>query len=99
MSLKRKNLDNIKSKVLSILKSNKVTRAGIFGSYARGEDKENSDIDILVELNEDLSLLEVIRLKNLLEKTIKKKVDLVEYSLIRKELRDIILKEEIPILR
>ena len=99
MSLKRKNLDNIKSKVLSILKSNKVTRAGIFGSYARGEDKENSDIDILVELNEDLSLLEVIRLKNLLEKTIKKKVDLVEYSLIRKELRDIILKEAIPILR
>lgn len=57
-------------------------------------------MDILVEINDDnMSLIGFIRLKNLIEKAIKKKIDLVEYNLIRKELRKSILNDEIPILR
>ncbi|MEK6873255.1 MAG: nucleotidyltransferase family protein [Nanoarchaeota archaeon] len=93
-------IEKIKMKIIPVLKEYKVTRAGIFGSYARGEQKKNSDVDILVEINDDnMSLLGFIRLKNILERALKKKIDLVEYSLIRKELREIILNDEIPILR
>ncbi len=96
----KKKIDEIKKKILPILKEHRVTRAGIFGSYARGEEKKRSDVDILVEIDdENMSLLGFIGLKNLIEKALRKKVDLVEYALIRKELKKNILTEEIPILR
>ncbi len=92
-----KDIKEIEEKIRPILKKYKVKRAGFFGSYVRGEEKKKSDVDILVELNEDLSLLDVIGIKLELEKAIKKKVDLVEYETIRPELKKIILKEEILI--
>ena len=46
-----------------------------------------------------MDLIDFIRLKNLIERTIKKKVDLVEYHCIRKEIKDNVLNDEIPILR
>jgi hypothetical protein len=95
----RVEIERIKEKILPLLKEHKVTKAGIFGSYARGDQNKKSDIDILIELNNDVSLLGFIRLKNILEKKLDKKIDLVEYDLIRKELKERILNEEIPILR
>jgi len=92
-----KKIDSIKQKITPVLKAHKVSKAGIFGSYARGEQKKKSDVDILVEIPDDRSLLEVIGLKLELEKALKKKVDLVEYELIRKELRKGILADEIPV--
>lgn len=93
-------IEEIKKKILPILKEHKVTKAGIFGSFARGEQKKNSDVDILVEIDDNkMGLLGFIRLKNLIERSIKRKIDLVEYECIRKELREDILKDEIPILR
>jgi hypothetical protein len=97
MNKENKEIEVIKEKIEPILKKNKVTRAGIFGSYARGEQKKKSDIDILIEIGEWADLLDLANLKNLLEKHLGRKVDLVEYELIRSELRDRILKEEIPI--
>ena len=91
------NIEKIKEKIIPILKKHKAIKAGIFGSYARGDYKEKSDIDILVELNKNLSLDEVIMVKIDLEKVLKKKVDLVEYETIRPELRESILKEEVSI--
>ena len=91
------NIEKIKEKITPILKKHKAIKAGIFGSYARGDYKEKSDIDILVELNKNLSLDEVIMIKIDLEKVLKKKVDLVEYETIRPELRESILKEEVSI--
>ena len=97
---KKSEIEQIKDKILPILKNHKVTKAGIFGSYARGEQKNKSDVDILVEIDDNgMGLLEFIRLKNILEKAIKRKIDLVEYSLIREEIRERILNDEIPILR
>ena len=49
-------------------------KAGIFGSYARGDQKEDSDIDILVEINDkNMSLLDFIELKLRLENILGKK--------------------------
>ncbi|OIO42433.1 hypothetical protein COU56_04985 [Candidatus Pacearchaeota archaeon CG10_big_fil_rev_8_21_14_0_10_31_9] len=91
-------IEKIKQKIIPVLKEYKVTKAGIFGSYARGEQKKNSDIDILIKINDDVGLIEVIRLKRMLQKAIKKKVDLVEYETIRPEMKNNILRDTIPII-
>jgi hypothetical protein len=92
-------IDKIKSKISHILKSNKVTKAGIFGSYSRGEQRKDSDVDIVVEINDkNMSLIGFIRLKSALEKILGKKVDLVEYSAIKPAIKERILSEEIRII-
>lgn len=93
-----KELEEIKKEIIPILKMHNVKKAGIFGSYVRGEQKKNSDIDLLVQVENEVDLIDFIKLKNLLEKAVKRKVDLVEYDCIRQELRQNILKEEIQIL-
>ena len=94
-----KNIERIKLKALPILKKYGVTKAGIFGSYATGRNKKNSDIDILVEIKDKkMSLLGFIHIKNILEESLGRKVDLVEYKLIRPEIKDNILNEEVRIL-
>ena len=91
------SIQKIKKKIIPILKKNDVIRAGLFGSFVRGEEKKNSDVDILVELKKDLSLIDVIKIKLELENSLKKKVDLVEYNTIRPELKNFILREEVLI--
>ena len=94
-----KEIEKIKSKITEVLKRNKVSKAGIFGSYSRGEQKKNSDIDIAIEINDkDMSLLGFIKLIRLLEELLKRKVDLVEYNAIKPRIKERILKEEIRII-
>ncbi len=95
----RKEIEKIKEKIVPLLKKNKVIRAGIFGSYARGEQNKKSDIDIVVNINDkNMSLLGFIGLNRLLEEVLKKKVDLVEYSAIKPIIKNRILNEEIRII-
>ena len=94
-----REIEKIKSKIIAALKKNKVSKAGIFGSYSRGEQNKNSDIDITVEINDkNMSLLGFIKLTRLLEGLLKRKVDLVEYSAIKPRIKERILKEEIRII-
>ena len=55
----------------------KVKSIAIFGSYARGEQKETSDIDILIDYYEPISLLKLIELENYLSDLLGIKVDLI----------------------
>ena len=73
----------------------KVKEIGIFGSCARGENKKTSDVDILVEFEEPVSLLGLVRLENHLSELLGRKIDLVPKSDIRPELKERILKEAI----
>lgn len=84
--------------VLPILKRHGVTRAGIFGSCARGEMTADSDIDVLVEIGRDIGLLDFIRIKLEIEEAIGQEIDLVEYDTIKPLLKDRILSEQVPIL-
>lgn len=90
-------LENLKKKIIPVLKEHKITRAGIFGSYARNENQSSSDIDILVELASHFSLLDFVRVKIELEERLKRKVDLVEYQAIKPKLKERILSEEVRI--
>ena len=71
----------------------KVKELGVFGSYVRGEEKETSDIDILVEFEEPVSLLGLVSLENRLSDLFGLKVDLVPKREIRPELKEKIIKE------
>lgn len=95
---KEKKLEEIKKKALPILKSNDVVRAGIFGSFARGESKNKSDVDILVKFKGRKSLFDLARLEIELEKKIGRKTEVLTYNSLSLLLREIILKEEVAIL-
>jgi hypothetical protein len=69
-----------------------VNKIGYFGSFARNEQTENSDIDILVELQKPLGWA-FFDLKELLEKELNRKIDLVTEAALKKQLKEIILKQ------
>lgn len=94
----KSTLDEIKKKALPILKEAGVTRSSLFGSYVRGEEKENSDIDMLVEVPKGTGLFAFVGLQRKLAEALGKKVDLVTYKSLHPLLRDKILNEQISIL-
>src|SRR3990167_97802 len=100
MKMKKQSneLKKIAVKIIPVLKKHGVTKAGIFGSYARGEQKKKSDVDILVKIKKDMSLLDFVGLKLELENIVGRKVDLVEYSVIKPRIKRQILSEEIKII-
>jgi hypothetical protein len=84
----------IKRKIVPILKRQGVVKAALFGSIVRGEAGKNSDIDILVNLKKDKTLLDLIGLKLELEEKLNRKVDVLTYNGINPRLKDNILNEQ-----
>jgi len=84
--------------MLPIMREYGVKKAALFGSFVRREMKKNSDIDVLVEIGADISLLDFIELKQKLEETLGKKVDLVEYDTLKPFIKENILKEQVVLL-
>jgi predicted nucleotidyltransferase len=74
-------------------KKYKVKSIAIFGSYARGEQKETSDIDILVEFYKTPDLIEFVDLKYYLEDILGIKVDLVTKNALHPMIREEVLKD------
>ena len=99
----KKTLDKIKEILKRHEKELKeqygVKEIGIFGSYLRGDAKEESDLDILVEFEPDtkISLLEFVELENILSDLLEIKVDLVEKSALKPKIGKQILKEVVYI--
>lgn len=93
----KKGLEKIKPKIIEILKKNKIKKAGIFGSYARGEETKKSDIDILIEPYEGMGL-EFVGLQQELSERLGKKVDLVSYRAINPHIKEYILNDEVKII-
>ena len=95
---KELDIDLIKRKIVPILKKYNIKRAGIFGSYVRGKQSGDSDIDIVVQIQDELSLIDFIKIKLELQEKLGKKIDLVEYNTIKPLLREEILNSEVVIL-
>jgi len=93
-----KNINKIKNKILPILKKHNVKKAGIFGSYARGEEKKNSDIDILIQPTKDMSLFDIVGIEIELKNILGKKVDLLTYKSINRYIKKYILNDEVKII-
>ena len=94
----RNDINQIKQKILPILQSYSVEKVALFGSCVRGELKKDSDIDILVDIKADISLLDFVGLKQKIEKALGRNVDLVEYDTLKPFLRERILKEQVVLL-
>ncbi|MBS3090839.1 nucleotidyltransferase family protein [Candidatus Pacearchaeota archaeon] len=90
----------ISRKIIDVLKKAGVKRAGIFGSYARGEQKRSSDVDILIEVEKGrkFSLFDLVGLKMEIESILKRKVDLLTYNGISHFIRENVLKDEVRIM-
>ena len=73
------NFEIIKSKVQLVFNGKPIKKAFLFGSYARMENDSNSDLDILVELDEGkiIGMIEYIKIIQELENVFQTKVDLV----------------------
>jgi len=93
------NQSEIKNIILSHLKEYDPLKIGIFGSFARGDNKKGSDIDILVEFKESPTLLTLIKLENDLSEILGIKVDLVTTGALKnKRIKKSIKKDLIKIL-
>jgi len=89
----------IKNIILSQLKEFDPLKIGIFGSFARGDNKKGSDIDILVEFKESPTLLTLIKLENDLSEILGIKVDLITTGAIKnKRIKRSIKRDLIKIL-
>ena len=85
---------DIKKIILGHLKDHDPIKVGIFGSYARGDNKKGSDLDILVEFRESPSLLTLIKLENDLSEILSIKVDIITTGAIKnKRIRRSIKKD------
>jgi predicted nucleotidyltransferase len=90
-----------KREIIDIIKSNKTELAarygvrdlGLFGSYVRGEERESSDIDILVSFSRDVDLFDFIDLREYLETKLQAKIDLVMASALKPAIGKRILAE------
>ena len=67
----------VREMIIAVLKRHGAERIAIFGSYARGEATEESDIDILVSFASPKSLFELVRIEDELKSVLNKKVDLI----------------------
>lgn len=80
-------------KIITICRQNGISMIGIFGSTARGEATDSSDIDLIVKLSKPKSLLSLVRLERYLSEALGRKVDLLTEGAISPYLKDRILKE------
>ena len=90
-------IEEIKKRVVPVLKEADVIRSSLFGSVVRGEATKTSDIDMLIEFPEGKSLLDLVRLERKLGEVLGKKVDLLTYNSIHPLLKVYIQRDELPI--
>lgn len=93
-----KDIKNIINKSKPFLAEKyKVKDIGIFGSYARGEQKENSDLDVLVEFNERVGFFKFLELEEYLRELLKVNIDLVTKKALKPRIGQNILNEVVMI--
>jgi predicted nucleotidyltransferase len=75
----------------------KIKEISLFGSFVRGEQTENSDIDLLTEFEDTADLFDLIGLELYLEDVFNRSVDVVPKQALRAELRETVLQQVVPI--
>ncbi len=83
--------------LLDAVKSRGFTDLAVFGSAARGDDRPDSDVDLLVVPPDDADLFDMIRLEDALSKILGKGVDLVSHRSLDPQIDKDILNDEVPI--
>jgi uncharacterized protein len=92
------NLEQIKILLLKVLQKYAIKKAAIFGSFARGEQTETSDLDVLIESSSPITLFDILKIEKEISNLISRKVDVVEFSAIKNSIKENVLKDAIYIL-
>src|SRR5665648_418581 len=95
-SLAESNGIRLRQDVLEVIKvadQYGIVKAGVFGSYARGEANDESDIDLLFEFKKVIGLMKLGGLIIDLEEALGKKVDVLQFCAINPQIRDHVLQE------
>ncbi len=90
-----------KEEILSVLSGLKselrarfnVTSVGVFGSFVRGEQRDGSDIDVLVDFSDEADLFDLVGLGIFLEERLGRRVDVVPRRALRAEIRESVLRQ------
>lgn len=75
----------------------KAKNLALFGSFVRGDESANSDIDVLVDFEDEADLLDLIGLSLYLEEILQRRVDIVPKRALRIELKESVLREVIAV--
>ena len=95
MDIKRL-LETKRDEILRVANAHHVRNLRLFGSVARGESDEESDIDFLAELTAGCGLLEHAALIRELEQLLGRRVDVVSDKGLRPRIKDRVLREAVP---
>ena len=87
-----------RERIVAILRAHGIVHAGIFGSFAGGEHRASSDLDLLIEPQTGATLLDLARLELELEDLLGRHVDLVTYDELHLAIRDQALREQEALL-
>lgn len=90
-------IQEIKEKATPVLRSSGAVRSALFGSFARNEAHEASDVDILVELPKGKSLVDLVGLRMQLSEVLEKNVDVMTFDSLHYLLRDKVQSELVSI--
>lgn len=86
-------VEDIREKLTPILQQYDVEYAGIFGSVARGEARQDSDVDVLVKFKNRTGLFKYMHLENEIKDTLRTDVDLVTEGGLDKYLRPSVMQD------
>jgi predicted nucleotidyltransferase len=86
-------IDQNREEILRIAAQHGARNVRVFGSVARGEDQADSDVDLLVEMEDDRSLLDLVGLEQELEELLRRGVDVLTDASIHPALRSRITAE------
>lgn len=90
-------LQSKRTEILALAAKHGASNVRLFGSVIRDEDRDGSDVDFLVDMQDTRSLFDLIGLQQDLEKAIGRKVDLLTPNGINRYLKDRILAEAVPL--
>ncbi len=85
--------EKVKTHKSEIITKYNIKEIGIFGSYIRGEERTNSDIDVLVDFSQPIDLFRFLELEEYLSELCNKKVDLVSRKSLKPNIGKQILSE------
>ncbi len=91
------DIRRLRPEIMKLARKYRARKVSVFGSCVRGEMHADSDIDFLVDFEEEYTLLDIAGMMNGLEDLLGRKVDVVPRRSLREELKPYVLKEVQPL--
>lgn len=90
-------IEDIRNRLVPIFSKYGLLKAAIFGSYAKKQAKEDSDVDLLVTIDESFDIEKYLKFETAVKRALKKRIDILEFRCISQVIRDEILKEAVTL--